>query len=107
MVADILVFLRRKYNCTQQYSNYCGSAALCKDHLTDTSNTTTDLLRRFCTSKGKRDGSALWPMNLISECSDPYTCTLIKFIGRNAGGGGGGGGFALASAEMPLKSQPT
>ena len=39
-------------------------------------------LRRFFTSKGKPDRSALWPMNLISEYIDPYT--LIKFIDHNA-----------------------
>ena len=39
-------------------------------------------LRRFFTSKGKPDRSALWSMNLISEYIDPYT--LIKFIDHNA-----------------------
>ena len=44
--------------------------------------TGASILRRFFTSKGKPDRSALWPMNLISEYIDPYT--LIKFIDHNA-----------------------
>ena len=40
------------------------------------------VLRRFFTSKGKPDRSALWSMNLISVYGSMYS--LIKFIDHNA-----------------------